>query len=212
MIDHFNFIESYVRGNLSGDAKADFERAMREDPDLRDAVENYWRLEPYLDLLIEDDIRAAMSTIRKRKSVVPVRLSRYSRIAAAIALLLALTLTWMWSEGLFNKSPEKLFAEYYRNPPEPITRSGETGTLSQDAKAFFSAHRMIELDSFAEAEDIFADLISSQSLYKSQSEWFLAMIALAKNDKSLAGERLDAILQQEGHEYHGLAMKVKEDL
>ena len=199
MKDYYNSIDAYLRKRLDVDQQLDFERAMDRDQDLKEAVEHYRKIEPIVDLMIENDIRDKMQEIRqsKRKRS-PVRM--WLRVAAAV-ILLGLAATWILVDT--TPSAEQLFIEFYQ-PPINMTSRGreETIQLTPQEKVLANAHLFIEENNTGEAEKILESLISLNSNQKEQAEWLLVMTALQAGNKALAKNRLDPILQNSSHPYN----------
>ncbi len=199
MKDYFNYIDAYLRKRLDADQQVDFERAMDKDQDLKAAVEHYRKIEPIVDLMIENDIRDKMQEIRQSKRK-RSQVRMWLRIAAAV-ILLGLAATWI----LVDTTPgaEQLFIEFYQPPINMTSRgSEETRQLTPQEKAVDNAHQFIEEKNTGQAERILEGLISLNSNQKEQAEWLLVMTALQAGNKELAKSRLDLILQNSSHPYN----------
>ena len=67
-MDFYNYIEAYVKDRLDPKFRAQMDAAIAADPDLREAVDNYDKIEPVLDLLLEEDLRSQLDKIQQEHS------------------------------------------------------------------------------------------------------------------------------------------------
>lgn len=210
MEDQYRFIEAYHKGKLTDEEKLQFEEAMAEDPDLREAVENYPRLKPVLDLLIEEDIRVKMQEISTDgPKIIPWK--KWAGIAAALILGLV-ALFWLFSPAPEMTGPQ-LAARYYQEPPEMQGRgnTGETTATPQQI-AIINAHKLIRENKNEDAEEILQSLVTLNSTQKEIAEWLLVITALKMDNKDLARLRLTHILDQTNHLYFAKASDLAKDL
>ena len=199
MKDYYNYIDAYLRKRLDADQQVDFERAMDKDQDLKEAVEHYRKIEPIVDIMIENDIRDKMQEIRQSKRK-RSQVRMWLRVAAAV-ILLGLVATWIFVDT--TPGAEQLFIEFYQPPINMTSRGSEqTIQLTPQEKALENAHQLIQEDNTGEAERILESLISLNSNQKEQAEWLLVMTALQAGNKELAKNRLDLILQNSSHAYN----------
>lgn len=199
MKDYYNYIDAYLRKRLDADQQVDFERAMDKDQDLKAAVDHYRKIEPIVDLMIENDIRDKMQEIRQSKRK-RSQVRMWLRIAAAV-ILLGLAATWILVDT--TTGAEQLFIEFYQPPINMTSRgSEETIQLTPQEKAVDNAHQFIEENNTGQAEEILESLINLNSNQKEQAEWLLVMTALQAGNKELAKSRLDLILQNSSHPYN----------
>ncbi|MBK8505084.1 MAG: hypothetical protein IPL46_24490 [Saprospiraceae bacterium] len=201
MKDHYSFIEAYHQNKLSPEQKSLFEKAMEADPDLKVAVNNYWKIEPVLDLLFEDDIRSKMNEIRTNKTR-SFRLGSFLSYAAAI-LLLAVAGFWFWQQT-DESTPEQLFVEFYKSPLSLTSRGDENADqkVTPTELAVQNIHKLIQSGDVAQTEEVLQKLLSLPSNQREQVEWLMVMSALKAGDKELAKKRLDVILSSPGHLYN----------
>ncbi len=204
MKDYYNYIDAYLRKRLDADQQVDFERAMDKDQDLKEAVEHYRKIEPIVDIMIENDIRDKMQEIRQSKRK-RSQVRMWLRVAAAV-ILLGLVATWIFVDT--TPGAEQLFIEFYQPPINMTSRGSEqTIQLTPQEKALENAHQLIQEDNTGEAERILESLISLNSNQKEQAEWLLVMTALQAGNKELAKNRLDMILQNSSHPYNNQKAK-----
>lgn len=207
MKDHFSYIEAYIQDKLNPDQKADFEKAMQADPDLKEAVENYWKIEPVLDLLIEDDLKEKMKVIASHQAK-KVTMRKWWQIAATLLLLIA-ALFWL----VKPKAPTlpQLAVEFYQTPPSSESRGEEnTQALTPQQIAFLRAHELINAKKPEEAEEILQSLITLNTKYDEQAEWLLVITAMMKDDRDLTMTRLSKILDQPNHPYYRKSQELRE--
>ncbi len=110
-------IESYIRGNLSEEKRADFEKALQSDADLRKEVEDYRGLLRGFDMLRDEaKVRSMMEHWEKDTtsslSTTPVRKLNPFRISA-IAAGLVLLLGAFYFLGIQPYSDNALYAHHY---------------------------------------------------------------------------------------------------
>jgi hypothetical protein len=199
--DHYSFIEAYHKDRLSPVQKAVFEKAMIEDPHLKEAVDNYFKIEPVLDLLLEDDIRFKMNEIQNSKTP-SFRLGPLLRYAAAILLLIVAGF-WLWQQP-GGSTPEQLFVEFYKEPLSLTSRGDENvdQKFTPTELAVQNVHKLIQSGDVAQAEEALQKLLSLPSNQREQIEWLMVMVALKAGDKDLAKKRLDMILSSPSHLYN----------
>jgi len=197
--DYYNQLEAYKRNRLSRGEKIDFERAMKDDLVLKDAAENYWKIEPVLDLIIEDDLRQEMQRIARKKEPKIHRSTAILKIAAAIALIVT-ALLWIFTWNNKKSGPE-LFAIYYQ-AYDLTSRSGDTLPLSTSQLALKEAHSFIQSERPLEAEDLLKSLVTQNTAEKEEAQWLLVLTALQRDDKKLAKSRLAIILEDPSNSYN----------
>ena len=211
MKDHFIYIEAYIKGRLPLEAKKNFEQAMADDPDLKEAVDHYPKIEPFLNLLIEEDIRAQMHDISSKK-IRKLEGKSWGRIAAAI-LVLILALSWMWNS--FTTTPHRLYAQFYQPPLSIHNRSSDDGskTLSTAQQKALDAHALLKEGQSQQAEALFREIMNAGVQQENEAvQWYLVMTALQAEDKTLAKEYLEPILQNNSHLYFKEAIQLQKKL
>jgi hypothetical protein len=206
--DHYLYIEAYLNKKLDSDQQADFERAMAADPDLKMAVDHYWKIEPVLDLLLEDDIQQKMQLIRSRQTR-HRQIRLFIRAVAAI-FILALASVWLFLNQ--TPSPERLFEEFYQPPLSAGTRGSEEPKASESQTMHLKAHDFIDADNLLEAEKLLQELAGSSAPERENAEWYLVLTALKAGNKDLAMVRLDALLENPAHKYYDRASQLKKRL
>lgn len=119
-------IERYLNGNLSSQELKDFNRLMNLDEDFRQQVEDVRTMlfgieaQSLKEQLNEFHEELPKTKIVKRSPEERVRFLKYSRIAAAAALVIALGSIWFFS----TPHNEKLYAKYFTpDPGLPTTMS-----------------------------------------------------------------------------------------
>lgn len=208
MIDYFQYIEAYHRNTLNAVEKEALEEAMKEDSDLKEAVENYPKVEPVLDLLLENDIREQVNQSR-RSSTKPRRLIIYSGVAAAILIALAATV-WLWTGP--GPLSDQLIAKYYNPPLSGLVRGvSEIDSINQSR--LLEAHDLMADEKFTDAERIFNELAQQPAIPQAaEAEWGLVILALKKDDLAEARNKSEAIIAQPGHPYQAQAQELIRDL
>lgn len=210
MKDPYSFIEAYHKGKLDARQRAAFEEEMDADPDLKEAVENYWKIEPVLDLLLEEDIRSKINEIKHTPTkTIPLR--RWISIAAAI-LLLVFAMYWIFTPKPVLTGP-KMAELYYQAPPDMGSR-GETADqgLTPQQIAIQNAHKMIQNNQNEDAEEILQSLVTLNSRQKPAAEWLLVITALQENNIDLARTRVSVILSDDQHPYYEKGKALANDL
>lgn len=207
MKDHFSYIEAYIQDKLNPEQKKDFEEAMEMDPDLKEAVENYWKIEPVLDLLIEDDLQKKMKEIADRPAKrVPMR--KWWQVAATLLILIA---ALFWFVKPAQPTLPQLALEFYQAPPSTESRGDEnTQPLKPEDYTFLRANDLIRAEKPQEAEEVLQALINLNTSYNEQAEWLLVITAMLKDDRDLTVNRLSKILGQPNHPYYRRGLELRE--
>lgn len=209
MKDPYSFIEAYHKGKLDARQRAEFEEEMEADPDLKEAVENYWKIEPVLDVLLEDDIRGKINEIKHtHPKTIPLR--RWISIAAAI-LVLIFAVYWVITPKQVMTGPQ-LAELYYQAPPTMDSRGETEQGLTPQQIAIQNAHQMIQKNQNRDAEEILQSLVTLNSRQKAAAEWLLVITALQEDNKDLAQTRLAVILSEAQHPYYEKGQALANDL
>jgi tetratricopeptide (TPR) repeat protein len=149
MSDQFENIDQYLRGELSGEEAAGFEKELESDPLLRDKVDQHRQIIEGLQAGFSRELKEILQDEEKRlseKSSTSKRRPLYPiiGIAAVVSLIIA-------SYFVLNSSPntEELFQEYYSvypNIESPVLRSG----MQEDNPfaAYEQANYQVALDRF----------------------------------------------------------------
>lgn len=129
-------IERYLNGNLSTRELDDFNRLLDLDEDFRNQVEDVRTMlfgieaQSLKEQLNEFHEELPQAKIVKRSPEQRVRFLKYSRIAAAAAIIIALGSIWFFSTPL----NEKLYAKYFKpDPGLPTTMSSTNNFDFYDA-------------------------------------------------------------------------------
>jgi len=143
--DTYEKIEAYLRGELSGAERSQFEENMKSDPAMAQQVELFKNL----DIALADEGALALQkqtqklgdaffTETGNKAVSIRKLPFYRRplaIAASIAILLSLgVLLWM-NNNSSSMSSDELYAAYYEPPDFADGVRGEEGAANDYQKA-----------------------------------------------------------------------------
>jgi len=215
MSDQFENIDQYLRGELSGEEAAGFEKNMEKDPLLREKVDQHrqiiqglqagFRRELKEMLQDEEKFLSKKTSTSRRRSLFPM-----IGIAAVISLLVV-------SYILLNRSPddEMLFEKYYAvypNIESPVSRSGmqEDNPFAAYEQAsfdvaldrfrallvdnprnaslhFYSGICLLELDQPVHAIQEFQSVYElSDTTFQRPAKWYEALAHLQNGDVSQA--------------------------
>ncbi len=190
-MDYYEHIGAYVRGEITGEDKRDFEAEMRRNPDLKESVEYFDLVVEALEASVQAEAVNTLSQIDQNaqnghshqvhlsapKKVIPLYL-RYA-VAAVILAVIAIVL-WPWTDR--GTSAEKLYATYYQAFPdfENATRSGDaTGDFEMIRSRAYTAYNVQDykeaIDLFNEIPDGYAkemnDALYLGIAYLEESQW-----------------------------------------
>jgi len=216
-MDYYDYIEAYSKDRLKPEDRARMEEAMASDSDLKEAVDHYDKIEPVLDLLIEEDLRARLEIIKAKhpdiESAGPTKRKPQSQIiphgkwwslAASVALLIGLFFTFYDSPSPTSEA-QHLFAEHYKFQSPSVTRSTDTKpdeTIPAGEALYYSAHERLKAGEGKAGRDLLQQISNPKNENRSDEiEWFIMMSYLEEGDLTTARQLLDAIIAQPDHLY-----------
>lgn len=200
-------IDMYLNGKLTDDEKKLFEIRLSKDEFLRRDLN--------LIKDIQFAVTSESDTLRKKVKVIFNQKSFSYKKGSLIAALSIIGIIFYFSiKHLTKHNPDILYAEYFEAYPDNITNRNETktNTLSillqnynsghfneivlkdyyKNSKAqsdtfnFFLANALMVKEDFTEAINIFNNSISENSIYYTQSKWYLALSYLKIGNIDLA--------------------------
>lgn len=123
-MEHYDKVEKYARGKLSSEEKAVFEKRLETDEKLMEELTAYRKNELVIKAAARQKIRQEVSTayVEKNKNY---RIFTMHRMAIAASFLILLAAGLWWSNQN-NKTPDKLYSEYFEIPAPPSVRNGNT--------------------------------------------------------------------------------------
>jgi len=219
--ERYILFDEYLQGELSIEAKADFEKQLAEDPEFASQFETFKDVQIQLNnkFGIEQERQAFEQNLDqisekhfgKKTKVIGLK-PWYLAVAASVAILFGLF--------FFNYNQNPVFADY--NNPEQASfteRSTANETLKQAETAynrkryndaiplfekiletqktpeieFFYGVSLLEQSHYKQAEVVFNELKAGKSAYKEKAIWYLALSKLKQKDYQASKELLQTI-------------------
>ena len=225
-MDFYNYIEAYQTDRLEPEDRARMEEAMASDSDLRETVEHFDKIEPMLDLLIEEDLRSELNKIVEAEDSTPNATAtkaakkrrlpdrKWWSLAAAIVLLIGV-FTFMQKE---EKTVQQMALSHYHEPNLSGSKSrGPESTSIQtpaDLQLYKNAHAIFKEEPVRARELLQQMAKSENKLFQDEVEWFIMLSYLIEGDEERGRNLLDDIAGNPNHSYtkEEFAQKLKEDL
>lgn len=169
----------------------------------------------------------------------PVKRSGRSWLAIAASVLLLLAVGWYVLQMNAGGSPAQIAManfEPYDNIAQPFERGSTEESLQADAyrayeagdyataergfaalpddgkRPFYLGQSLLAQEKFAEAEAVFLRLVTSDSPFRQESEYYLALAQLAQGDTAAAKAKLTNIVSDEQHLSYTEARKLLDAL
>lgn len=183
MIDYFDHIEDYLKGNLDDELRQSFDEELAKNEDLQLAVDQYSETQEVLDYLIEEDIALSIGNVRdeikpQTESISkPKKIIRFTplRIAASLAVLIISTMIVLTQ---INKNRAIDIMDYYQFPVNKSVRG-----VSVD-KELSKAHMAFDRRDFKLADSLFTYLIIKNDLNLEEANRYIGHSAFVmKNYK-----------------------------
>lgn len=156
-------IEAYLEGNLSRPELVAFESRMEQDPELKQQVSLHQRIAAAVADQEEIQLENTLQEVVEQEGGGTVRffarfpVMRYAA-AAAIALLIAISIWWSVSSVLTSDSPQELFAENYEFYPGPASLRGSEDPIPYNpTEQAFLAYQQHD---FQAAKEQFSELLA----------------------------------------------------
>lgn len=154
-----NLLRAYADGQLTGDALAELERRLQQDPDLKAD------LDVYLTLKAADNVRlkrqlGALARAEKLQPAAPhTPIRRILPLLAAAASLALLLAAWWWWQTPTKTNPTTLALTYIATPyPDFPTTMGGSDSRAAAERSAFEAYRQRD---FEAASRLFAPLAAA---------------------------------------------------
>lgn len=241
MQDQLEYIEEYLKGNLSEGECRDFEAKMKNDDALNEKVENHRSFLKGIELGFNRELKSLLKREdQKQISSSSNRQIRLRNYFVGIAATVALILVSVYSIRNQQMDSNELFVNYYTAYPNveaPISRSGgntenaysfyEQGNYPRalelfsklikenahdPAPVFYSGICNLELDHVQSARSFFESIQKlDQNKYSKPALWYEALSNLKLNNKQEAINILNNLAR--GEDVHAKrAMEVLEYL
>ena len=195
-------IEAYLKGTMSAEEEAQFDKAVEQDPELAQAVDNFGIANDALEVLIEDNLRKELEilkseetgttnviSIHKKKPVARMRsLRTYLAAAASVALLL----------GFFGiqriggtYSNEAIYTEMTSDFSMPGTRTSN-GTIHPFAEGFTAYQE----GNYAQATQFFRNVVLDDPRYPA-AQYYLGQSLKTMKNYAEAAEAFENVLSSD---------------
>lgn len=157
MMDYFEYIDDYMKGELEGDMLQEFENGLKQNTALKSAVENYHIAKKLAGGLIEYEGEEILNKIKEEPKG-HLRLNWVKPIGIAAALIILLGMVWYLDLFKGNQISNQEFASNYLIEYGSIVRSGEVPTDSFERAKYFYG-----LNEFDSSSPIFTELDNDES-------------------------------------------------
>ncbi len=245
-------IESYLKGELTGEALADMESKIVRDAAFAEKVEDYSliiqevkhmaqqdfvkKVKSWEDKNVPEDFDPGPTHAQNKKK-------QYFALAAVFVLLIISGIVWLANRGEGHRSNKDLFAAYFHPYDDLISERSENNDnkvrlneamaaynrqeystaipLFQDylkafddpgARCYLGIAHLAAGDVEA-AENNFRQLNTQPAgLYVELSQWYLALTYLKQNNRDMASQQLQVLINEEKHLFHQQAQELQKDL
>lgn len=217
-MDLHNQFESYLYGKLNKQELENFEKRLNTDMDFKLNFENHKRMQMAMDILVEEDVKKHIATLKSNSPgevVSEHNTSSTATSAKAIAPNKSKLLPWLIAAsvalliiaGMFlmrNNTNET--SSYMAAYHAPINDNSTRSTRQQDlASTYFietkPAHDLIGQKKFKDAAQLLESYLPNYSgTEKQELEWYLALV-LSEYDLERSRNLLYEISTTEGHPY-----------
>lgn len=178
MQNYFDTIEAYLNGEMTDAERAAFELQSSEDENLAKALKNHLLARDAMEILVENDLRKELDTLRKNKHknlnniveskqknnvlTLSATYKRYFAVAASLLLLMGFFGAY-WVGGQYSDAA--IVADNYTAYEAPFVRGGEKLPLQEGLVAYNKGN-------FDEAVNYFSNIQPSDEHY-SMSQFYL---------------------------------------
>ena len=224
MIDFFENIGKYKKGELIGEDLIAFEAELVRNKELHNAISNHEVVEEIFELMLEDDIRQVIqdSTVNSinategnpkdddKVSETRNNLKWFIIVAAAVALLVV---GYLLLKQTSRSSGMELYAKHLTAFIFPDIRSGEARDPINLSPCQLGHYYLEEKEEFELAKQIFEEDLESNSIdCKDKSQWYLCLYHLRFENIDERDRLLNQILNDEDHLYYKNALRLRADL
>jgi len=209
----YDYFESYLYGKLNKQELEKFEQKLKSDMDFKVNFENHKRMQMAMDILVEEDVRKHIDTIKNKST--DINTSKQvasddttSAKRSLVPWLVAASLAVLLCAGVFfmNKSSDhdsSYMAAYSAPIDMNATRSSNqpATTIDNYYTNTKPAHDLIEVGKYKQAAQLLEGYLSKYTgQQKQEVEWFLAL-AVSEFDKERSRNLLYLISTTEDHPY-----------
>lgn len=204
-------IQAYLDGTLNASERSVFEQQLKSDPALQQAVHRHRLADAAIryarGLELKSRLRAIDAEGVGRGRSVTRRVVYLRRLAAAVVFLVIAVGLHFYAHQTYEppQIAERLFA-----PGEHEVYRGEPGAFENATVSFNAAEDFFRNGEFAQARDIYLEILKEDSLLRDRAEWNLALCYFAIDPSDPQFNNLfDQILSNPQHAYHAQAKKLR---
>ncbi|MBL7112747.1 MAG: hypothetical protein ISS19_12500 [Bacteroidales bacterium] len=204
-MDYKEIFDRYLDGRLSGEELKEFEKSLREDPELAGELDQYRKLHSTSEKLIsgesaDQQAKADIADYKQKDIARDIDLQNFKRTldqadrrrispiwyAAAIALAGAITIAFILLLKGQTEMPE-MFAKYY----EPYHQSEKIIEITRSNDDLYFTIQLFESGDYSRALVLFKQLADSSS-FSSYSHFYAGLIYIHQEKWEMA---IDAFIQ-----------------
>lgn len=220
-------MDQYLRGEMSPQEKADFERLLSEDTALAEELNSRKSLMKALQIEELRGVKQLLEQEEETNNTKTIKWPSWYSIAASLAAVgFFIYLLLPQTEPITDQELFDQFYQAYPNYAYPIIRDQipldslklpfyhyelgaygkaldifSTSSESMDTETqFYRAQCHLGISEYKEATDLLILVADSDSNYKWQSYWYLGLTNLMLGEKSEAIEWLEELVKSEGYQ------------
>ncbi len=222
MIDKEDLIIRHFSGELTEEEKKKFNSLLESDTDFKKQVEFEKDLKQVVIKNKNKDLKEKLisfeNDIQSKERNKPKHKINTWKIAASIALLIAVAVGWFGYQNFVSVNYNKLYAENYTTYPNTvftIERSTSDNSIEYEAFyayeaknyelaikkfneapnkehfTFYKAQSYLKLNNLEKADTLFKKVIKDNSEFVAEANWYLALIKLKQKNRVEAINYLD---------------------
>lgn len=231
-------IDKLIKGEVLSDEETKlYTSLLQSDEEFKQSVDFYKQLKAPLKLVERDKLKEKLVSLEsnqvKQKST---RLYYIAPIAASLALLISAFLFWDNSSNSLELANE--FNQAYPSIIAPITKGNSNATSAldeamtsyqnkqynlaidlfnkvdnqSDTLQFYKASALMQLTSYAGANELLGDLSNKNGRFQQPAEWYLALNYILQDKSAEAIVLLKQITSDKEHPYYSEALSLLNNL
>lgn len=218
-------IDKYLAGTLNDQELTDFEQMRKADPSFEKEISFFSDL---TSITTEDErirLKASLKNSSKGRTIEKKHSGRILYLILAFVLIILAIITYIYMRS--EPSSQEIYADYfavYPNTYQAVTRNSEDNIITQAFTAyengnyqlaserfkvslerefnpniaFFLGNSLGAIEVFEEAIDNMEKVISSNSEYSNEANWYLAILNLRNGNNEAVIKFINDYLEYEG--------------